>query len=93
MNDLEDLRLIDVESRIHERLVDAERERLARTSGAGGTIAAATARSAGGGRRRGSELARRFGERLIAIGTGIVEASRRFEPEPDEACRESPGAA
>ncbi len=94
MNDVDDVGLIDVEARIRDRLAQAHRERVANSTSAGATaVPGAAALAAGDGRRRGGALVRGIGERLIAMGTAIVEASRRLDPETDDARQESPGAA
>ena len=95
MNDVDDVGLIDVEARIRDRLAQAQRERVASAAAARAAGVSTMAAVAGGeGRRHGSAtIVRRVGERVIALGTAIVEASRRLEPETDDGCQESPGAA
>jgi len=89
MNDIDDLAFIDVEARLHERIADAERERLARSNGGQHPPRRAGARRGLGLR---FDIRRRLGRRLIAVGTAILAASR-LEAEAEDGRREAGGAA
>ena len=73
-----DITMIDVSTRIRERISDADRER------------AANAASRAGPAREG--MRRRVGLALVAAGTAIGSLSRHLESEADDGCEEAGGA-